>query len=601
MCGIVGYAGHDKAGPILFDTLKRLEYRGYDSAGVAVISDGEVQVIKSAGRIADLEKIYCDVGSPGENMGIGHTRWATHGPPTAENAHPHISDNVAVVHNGIIENYLELKEQLIAGGFEFRSETDTEVLAHLIGSCYRGDLAEAVASAVSLVEGSFAIAVLAKGSPRLVCARKESPLVIGVGKGANYVASDVAALLPYTRDVIRMKDDEIAIIDAETVTLRDIAGKPLPFDLERVDWDVDAAEKAGYPHFMLKEIHEQPRAIQETFASRTSEIDGEVRMDIGLTNEEIKALDRVSIIACGTSYHAGLLAKYLYPKAAGLPVDIEVASEFQHILLKPGTLLLSITQSGETADTLNALKRASTFGVKRLAITNVVGSTVTNMVDGTIYTRCGPEIGVAATKTFTGQLVALVLLAIKLGRIRNYLSYENARKMLVELTRLPGQIQEVLDGRDEIQKIAEQYAKRDQYFFIGRDFLYPIALEGALKMKEISYILAEGYPAGELKHGPLALITDGTPVVALATHGKKIQANIREVGARGADVIAFASKGDPDISKIATTVVEIPEARPVFSAVLCTVALQLLAYYTADARGLPIDKPRNLAKSVTVE
>jgi glucosamine--fructose-6-phosphate aminotransferase (isomerizing) len=601
MCGIVGYAGHEKAGPILFDTLKRLEYRGYDSAGVAVIYNGEIQVVKSAGRIADLEKIYRDIGSPGENMGIGHTRWATHGPPTAVNAHPHISNDVAVVHNGIIENYLGLKEQLMGQGFEFRSETDTEVLAHLIGSCYKGDLAEAVASAVSLVEGSYAIAVLAKGSPRLVCARKDSPLVIGVGKGANYVASDVSALLPYTRNVIRMNDGEIAIIDAETVNLRDIAGKSLPFELEVVDWDVDAAEKAGYPHFMLKEIHEQSRAIQETFASRTSEIDGDVRMEMGLTNEEIRALDRVSIIACGTSYHAGLLAKYLYPKAAGLPVDIEVASEFQHILLKPGTLLLSITQSGETADTLNALKKASTFGVKRLAITNVVGSTVTRMVDGTIYTRCGPEIGVAATKTFTGQLVALILLAIKLGRARNYLSYENARKMLVELTRLPGQIQEVLDGRDSIREIAEQYAKSNQYFFIGRDFLYPIALEGALKMKEISYIPAEGYPAGELKHGPLALITDGTPVVALATHGKKIQANIKEVRARGADVIAFASEGDPDISKITTTVVEIPEARPVFSSVLCTVALQLLAYYTADARGLPIDKPRNLAKSVTVE
>ena len=601
MCGIVGYAGQDKAGPILLDTLKRLEYRGYDSAGVAVISNGEIQVVKSAGRIDYLEKIYRDIGSPGENMGIGHTRWATHGPPTAINAHPHTSDDVAVVHNGIIENYLTLKNQLMGQGFEFRSETDTEVLAHLIGSCYRGDLAEAVASAVSLVEGSFAIAVLAKGSPRLVCARKESPLVIGVGKGANYVASDVSALLPYTRDVIRMKDGEIAVIDAQTVTLRDFAGRDLTPDLERVDWDVDAAEKAGYPHFMLKEIHEQPRAIQETFASRTSEIDGEVRLDIGLTNGEMRALDRVSIIACGTSYHAGLLAKYLYPKAAGLPVDIEVASEFQHLLLKPGTLLLSITQSGETADTLNALKKASTFGVKRLAITNVVGSTVTNMVDGTIYTRCGPEIGVAATKTFTGQLVAMILLAIKLGRARNHLSYENARKMLVELTRLPGQIQEVLDGRDAIREIAEQYAENSQYFFIGRDFLYPIALEGALKMKEISYITAEGYPAGELKHGPLALITDGTPVVALATHGKKIQANIKEVRARGADVITLASEGDPDISKIATTVVEIPEARPVFSSVLCTVALQLLAYYTADARGLPIDKPRNLAKSVTVE
>jgi len=601
MCGIVGYAGHDKAGPILLNTLKRLEYRGYDSAGVAVISNGEVQVIKSSGRIADLEKIYFEVGSPGDNMGIGHTRWATHGPPTVVNAHPHISNDVAVVHNGIIENYLTLKEQLMGQGFEFQSETDTEVLAHLIGSCYRGDLAEAVASAISLVEGSFAIAVLAKGSPRLVCARKDSPLVIGVGEGANYVASDVSALLPYTRDVVRMKDGEIAVIDAETVTLRDVAGRNLPLDVERVDWDVDAAEKAGYPHFMLKEIHEQPRAIQETFASRTSEIDGEVRMEIGLTDSEMRALDRVSIIACGTSYHAGLMAKYLLTRAAGLPVDVEVASEFQHLLLKPGTLLLSVTQSGETADTLGALKKASTFGVKRLAITNVVGSTVTNMVDGTIYTRCGPEIGVAATKTFTGQLVAMILLAIKLGRARNYLSYEMARKMLVELTRLPGQIQYILDERDSIREIAEQYAESNRYFFIGRDILYPIALEGALKMKEISYISAEGYPAGELKHGPLALITDGTPVVALATHGKKVQANIKEVRARGADVIAFASEGDPDISKIATTVVEVPEARPVFSSILCTVALQLLAYYTADARGLPIDKPRNLAKSVTVE
>jgi len=601
MCGIVGYAGHEMAGSILFDTLKRLEYRGYDSAGVAIISNGEVQVFKSAGRIADLEKLYQRIGAPRGNTGIGHTRWATHGPPTAENAHPHVSDDVAVVHNGIILNYLELKEQLIGRGFEFSSETDTEVLAHLIGSCYRGNLEDAVVSAVSKVEGSFAIAVLAKGTDRLVCARNESPLVIGIGEGANYVASDVSALLPYTREVIRMNDGEIAIIDAETVVLKDFAGRLRPLEVEKVDWDVDAAEKAGYSHFMLKEIHEQPRTVQETFASRTSEIDGEVRMDIGLTNEEIRALDRISIVACGTSYHAGILAKYLYPKAAGLPVDIEIASEFQHILLKPGTLLLSITQSGETADTLNAMKKATTFGVKRLAITNIVGSTVTNMVDGTIYTRCGPEIGVAATKTFTGQLIALILLSIKLGRARNYLSYENTRKMLVELTRLPGQIQEVLDRRDEIKEIAEQYAKSDLYFFIGRDFLYPIALEGALKMKEISYIPAEGYPAGELKHGPLALITEGTPVVALATHGKKIQANIREVRARGADVIVFASKGDPDISKIATTVIEVPEARPVFSAVLCTVALQLLAYYTANARGLPIDKPRNLAKSVTVE
>jgi glucosamine--fructose-6-phosphate aminotransferase (isomerizing) len=601
MCGIVGYAGHEKAGPILFDTLKRLEYRGYDSAGVAIISDDDLLVFKSAGRISDLENAYLKTGAPGSNMGIGHTRWATHGPPTTENAHPHVSGDVAVVHNGIIENYLGLKEELIRRGFVFRSDTDTEVLAHLIGSLYRGDLEDAVTTAVSRVDGSFAIAVLAKGTSHLVCARKESPLVIGIGKGANYIASDVSALLPYTRDVVRMNDGEIAVIDSETVALKDLGGRSLPLVLEKVDWDVEAAERAGYPHFMLKEIHEQPRAVQETIASRISEIEGDVLIDIGMTVDEIRALDRVSIVACGTSYHAGVLAKYLYPKASGLPVDVEVASEFQHLLLRPGTLLLSITQSGETADTLNAMKRASTFGVKRIAISNVVGSTVTRMVDGTIYTRCGPEIGVAATKTFTGQLVALILLAIKLGRAKDHLSRENSRKMLVELTRLPGQIQEVLERRDEIREIAEVYAKSDRYFFIGRDFLYPIALEGALKMKEISYIPAEGYPAGELKHGPLALITEGTPVVALATFGKKIQANIKEVRARGADVIAFASEGDPDISKIANTVVELPVARPVFSAVLCTVALQLLAYYTADSRGLPIDKPRNLAKSVTVE
>jgi glucosamine--fructose-6-phosphate aminotransferase (isomerizing) len=601
MCGIVGYAGCDKAGPVLFDTLKRLEYRGYDSAGVAIISDGDLLVFKSAGRIADLENAYLKDGAPGSSTGIGHTRWATHGPPTTENAHPHVSGDVAVVHNGIIENYLELKEELLSRGFVFRSDTDTEVLAHMIGSFYMGDLEEAVRSAVCRVEGSYAIAALARGSSRLVCARNESPLVIGIGKGANYVASDVSALLPYTRDIVRMNDGEIAVIDHERVVLRDLGGILLPLDLERVDWDVEAAERAGYPHFMLKEIHEQPRSVQETIASRISEIDGDVRIEIGLTVDEIRALDRVSIVACGTSYHAAVLAKYLYPKAAGLPVDVEVASEFQHHLLRPGTLLLSITQSGETADTLSAMKRASTFGVKRIAISNVVGSTVTRMVDETIYTRCGPEIGVAATKTFTGQLVALILLAIKLGRAKNHLSRESSRKMLVELTRLPGQIQEVLERRDEIREIAEMYAKSDRYFFIGRDFLYPIALEGALKMKEISYISAEGYPAGELKHGPLALITEGTPVVALATFGKKIQANIKEVRARGADVIAFASEGDPDISKIANTVVELPEARPVFSSVLCTVALQLLAYHTADARGLPIDKPRNLAKSVTVE
>ncbi|MCX6675162.1 MAG: glutamine--fructose-6-phosphate transaminase (isomerizing) [Methanothrix sp.] len=601
MCGIVAYIGDQKAGPILFDTLKRLEYRGYDSAGVAVKSDEQIEVIKSAGRIGDLEKVYASLGSPGESMGIGHTRWATHGPPSDRNAHPHTSGEIAIVHNGIIENYLDLRELLTEMGYEFQSETDSEVLAHLINFYYKGDLFQAVSLALERVEGSYAVAVLAASSPYLVCARKDSPLVLGRGNGATYLASDVPALLPYTREVMRMKDGEIARLYRDRVEIVDHAGCPREAEIERITWDANAAERGGYPHFMLKEIHEQPRAIRETIAGRISEIDGDVRLSLGIGEEEMQALERVTIIACGTSYHAGMLARYLFTRAAGLPVDVEIASEFQHLQIRPRTLILGITQSGETADTLLALKKAKTCGVKSLAITNVVGSTVTELVDGTIYTRCGPEIGVAATKTFTSQLVALILLAIRLGRARDHLTPDQARKMLIELSKLPGLVQRVLEKRDQIKKIAEKYADASCYFFIGRDYLYPISMEGALKMKEIAYIPSEGYAGGELKHGPLALITERTPVIALATCGKKIQSNIKEVRARGADVIALATEGDPDIGKVASVVIELPETRPVFSAVLATVAVQLLAYYTANKLGLPIDKPRNLAKCVTVE
>lgn len=601
MCGIVAYIGEAKAGPVLFDTLKRLEYRGYDSAGVAIKAGDEIAVVKSAGRIADLEKIYVGLGSPGESMGIGHTRWATHGKPSDRNAHPHTSGEIAIVHNGIIENYIELRELLTEMGFEFQSETDSEVLAHLINMYYKGDLADAVVKALAKVEGSYAMAVLAYSSPYLVCARKDSPLVIGKGRDAIYVASDVPALLPYTRDVIRMRDGEVAKLYEDRVEISDLAGRTHSPEIEKINWDIDAAEKGGYPHFMLKEIHEQPRALRETLAGRISEIDGDVKLDLGMSDEEMETLERVTIIACGTSYHAGLFAKYLFPRAAGLPVDVEVASEFQHLQIRPRTLVLGITQSGETADTLLALRKAKTCGVRSLAITNVVGSTVTQVVDGTIYTRCGPEIGVAATKTFSSQLMALFLLAIRLGRARGYLSPDGARKMLIELTRLSGLVQSVLEGRDTIKKVAEKYADAGCYFFIGRDFLYPIALEGALKMKEIAYIPSEGYAGGELKHGPLALITEKTPVVALATCGKKIQSNIKEVRARGADVIAIASEGDPDIGKIANFAILLPETRPAISAVLCTVVVQLLSYYTANKLGQPIDKPRNLAKCVTVE
>jgi glutamine---fructose-6-phosphate transaminase (isomerizing) len=601
MCGIVAYIGDQLAGPILFDTLKRLEYRGYDSAGVAIKSDGAIVVLKSAGRIADLEKIYQYRGCPGEGMGIGHTRWATHGRPSDINAHPHTSGEIAIVHNGIIENYLDLRELLTGLGYDFSSETDSEVLAHLIHFYFKGDLYTAVCSALEHVEGSYAVAVLAASSPYLVCARKDSPLVLGKGKAAAYVASDVPALLPYTRDVIRMKDGEIARVFADRVEIMGKDGRPRQAEVERITWDSDAAEKGGYLHFMLKEIHEQPRAIRETIAGRISEIDGDVLLKLGMSDEEIRGLERVAVIACGTSYHAGMLAKNLFARVAGLPVDVEVASEFLNIQIRPKTLLLGITQSGETADTLMALKKAKTCGGRSLAITNVVGSTVTELVDGTIYTRCGPEIGVAATKTFTSQLVAVILLAIRLGRARGHLTPDQARKMLIELTRLPGLVQRVLEKREEIRKIAELYAGASCYFFIGRDYLYPISLEGALKMKEIAYIPSEGYAGGELKHGPLALITEKTPVVALATCGKKISSNIKEVRARGADVIALATEGDPDIAKVASKVIELPETQPIYSAVLCTVAVQLLSYYTANKLGLPIDKPRNLAKCVTVE
>jgi len=601
MCGIVAYVGDKQAGPILFDTLKRLEYRGYDSAGVAIKSEGAIMVLKSAGRIVDLEKVYQSRGCPGEGMGIGHTRWATHGRPSDRNAHPHTSGEIAIVHNGIIENYLDLKELLSEKGYVFSSETDSEVMAHLIHFYFKGDLYEAVCRALVHVEGSYAVAVLAASSPYLVCARKDSPMVLGKGKSAVYMASDVPALLPYTKDVIRMKDGEIARVFADRVEIMDREGQPRQAQVERITWDADAAEKGGYLHFMLKEIHEQPRAIRETIAGRISEIDGDVRLKLGMSDEEIKDLERVTIIACGTSYHAGLLAKNLFARAAGLPVDVEVASEFLNLQVRQRTLILGITQSGETADTLLALKKAKTCGGRSLAITNVVGSTVTELVDGIIYTRCGPEIGVAATKTFTAQLVAVILLAIRLGRARAHLTPDQARKMLIELTKLPGLVQRVLEKREEIRKIAELYAGASCYFFIGRDYLYPISLEGALKMKEIAYIPSEGYAGGELKHGPLALITEKTPVVALATCGKKIQSNIKEVRARGADVIAIAMEGDPDIAKVASRVIEVPETRPIYSAVLCTVAVQLLSYYTANKLGLPIDKPRNLAKCVTVE
>jgi len=614
MCGIIGYVGEKPATPILIDSLKKLEYRGYDSAGITVLNSSLV-TYKNAGKIADLESIL-----PGEitgTAGIGHTRWATHGRPNTENAHPHLSGNIAVVHNGIIENYLELKEQLIRSGYVFKSETDTEVIVHLLHSHLYGgsrggnkkcDLLTAVRSTLHELEGSYAIAALCASEPGLmVAARKDSPLVVGIGSGENFAASDVTAFLKHTKDVVFVDDSEVALIRADSVEFFDIEGTPITKETTRIEWDIEAAEKAGYEHFMLKEIHEQAASVHDTFAGKISELEGSVNLDeLDLTDEQIQHFTRIEIIACGTSWNAGLLGKYLFEHLAGIHTDVDTGSEFRYgyPVMCGEVLTIAITQSGETADTLAAVRGAKSYGCRALAITNVVGSTITRETHSVLYTRAGPEIGVAATKTFTAQLITLYLLALRFARARGRLSAEDAKNLIVALKRIPGQIQRILNKKDVIRECAEQFADSDDYFFIGRHLNYPIALEGALKLKEISYIHAEGYAAGELKHGPLALITDGTPIVALATKGHtydKILSNIKEVKARDAVVIAVADEDDTEIEKYVDIVLRVPPSHELLSPILSSVVLQLLAYYTALARGCPIDKPRNLAKSVTVE
>lgn len=600
MCGIVGYNGSKKAAPILIDSLKKLEYRGYDSAGIAVFNTNTINVYKDKGKIIDLEKGLPDFNS---TIGIGHTRWATHGRPDKINAHPHISGEIAVVHNGIIENYQELKDDLIKSGYVFVSETDTEVLAHLIDHHYRNDLIEAVTSALAKVRGSYALAVLS--GTQLIAARKDSPLVIGIGKGENFIASDIPAILKYTTNVVYLDDMELASLTPDTVTFLDMNGKQVQKQVQTIDWDLEAAEKSGYDHFMLKEIHEQPRSLHETFTSRISELEGNIEFeDLGLTKTEIKKISRISIIACGTSFNAGLLGKYLFESLSDIHVDVEIASEFRYSHSSPGSLVIVISQSGETADTLAALRRAKSYGSKTLAITNVVGSTVTREVDGIIYTRSGPEIGVAATKTFSSQLGVLYLLALYFGKVKGRISTDRIKSILVSLKKIPGQMTRILSNKQLIEDLAQAFARANDFFFIGRTFNYPIALEGALKLKEISYIHAEGYAAGELKHGPLALISNETPVVAIATGGKiyeKIVSNIKEVKAREARVIAIADEKDKDIEKYVDAVVGVPTTEEILSPILVALIVQLLSYYIARNRNCPIDQPRNLAKSVTVE
>jgi glucosamine--fructose-6-phosphate aminotransferase (isomerizing) len=596
LCGIVGYTGNREAQEIILDCLKRLEYRGYDSAGLAMVSPGSLQLKKSIGEIAVLESI---LGHMSGTTGIAHTRWATHGKPTTENAHPFLDckGEYAVVHNGILTNYMGLKEELLKKGHKFTSETDSEVFAHLIEDAPGKDLKSKVLSVLRLVDGAYAIAVIEKGKNEIVAARNESPLVVGVGHDENFVASDVTALLKYTNEVIYLMDKEAVRITPDSVETFDLEGQTVKRDSQRVSWNLEDAERSGYPHFMLKEIFEQPRAIHESLLGRL-----ESREEDSFFKSKFPS---IKIIGCGTSYHAGLVGKYILEELSRIPTTTQISSEYRYSpVTESKPLVVCITQSGETADTLAAAKEARRRGCKTLAITNVLGSAITREADHVIYTRAGPEIGVAATKTFVTQLIALYLLGLELGTMSNTLSSERRRELIAGMRSLPRVVQSVLNEASKIESLAENYKGAHSMFFIGRHINYPTSLEGALKTKEISYIHGEGYPAGELKHGPLALLSKDTPVIAICVRDhtyEKMLGNVREVSARESPVLAIGSEGDQDLVKYAEEVFLVPRVDPLFSPVPIIVALQLLAYYLAMKKGCPIDKPRNIAKTVTVE
>ncbi len=614
MCGIIGYVGGRPVVPLLVDGLRRLEYRGYDSAGLAVVRDGVIEVRRSEGKLAHLEAVLARAPVDG-TYGIGHTRWATHGRPSEENAHPHrdCSGRLVVIHNGIIENHIDLKRELQRDGHTFASETDTEVVAHLVERELRGDgLAAAVRRALGSLRGLFALVLISTDDPgTIVAVRNGPPLVIGLGDGERFVASDVAALLSHTRDVIMLGDREVAVVTAASAEVTDFEGRAVTRASQRVTWDPVQAEKAGYKHFMLKEIFEQPWAVRETVLGRASADSGRVFLDeIRIGEADLRALDRVVILACGTSWHAGLVGKFLIEKLAGLPVEVDYGSEFRYRepIVASRTLAVAVTQSGETADTLAALREARRRGARVISICNVVGSMATRESDGTVYTHAGPEIGVASTKAFTSQLVALHLLALYLGQARGVLAPDEARPHLEALDHLPVKLELALKCDPLIESIAARFHKRSDFLYLGRGINYPIALEGALKLKEISYIHAEGYPAGEMKHGPIALIDERMPVVALAPRDhvfEKMIANVQEVKARGGTVIAFTTDGDSPLSEILNpaqdVIVRLPETHPFVTPVVMAVPLQLLAYHIAVRRGCDVDQPRNLAKSVTVE
>ena len=609
MCGIIGYSGAQNATPILIEGLKRLEYRGYDSAGIAILHGKELDVKRCVGKLENLERLVREKHVEGV-VGIGHTRWATHGRPSEQNAHPHRSGNLVVVHNGIIENYLSLKHQLELEGYQFDSETDTEVIAHLLASYMKRShsLLEAVRAATSDLQGSYAVAALCVLEPGvIVTSRSDCPLVIAQNGKGTFLASDFTPLLAHTREVVFLEDGDIGVLTPKTISVTRKDGhtiEPIPVT---INWEADAAEKSGYSDFMLKEIHEQPQVIMETLRGRYNYDAGDADLShLAMSAEDLINARRIWIVACGTSWHSGLVGKYLIEDMIRIPVQVDIASEFRYRepMIQKDDLLIAISQSGETADTLAAAREARRRGARVLAIVNVVGSSLTHEADGVIYTRCGPEISVASTKAFTGQIIALYLLALHVGRARKVLSGDDGRWWLDQYLMLPGRVERVLKQDASILASAKQYFTKKNFLYLGRGINYPIALEGALKLKEISYIHAEGYAAGEMKHGPIALVDEDMPVVVLAPRDRlydKTVNNLMEVRARNAPVIALASEGDHDIHRVAEVVFPIPDVHPLLTPILFAVALQLLAYHIAVLRGLDVDRPRNLAKSVTVE
>jgi len=612
MCGIVGYIGSQGAMGIILDGLKRLEYRGYDSAGIAVIADGVLQVRRSVGKLRNLEAMLRDRPVDGA-VGLGHTRWATHGRPSEENAHPHTdcTGSIVVVHNGILENYLPIKSALVAEGHTFKSETDTEVLAHLVERYWSGGggLGEAVRRALAEVRGAYAIGVLSDREPDVLVAAKTGAggVVIGLGQDEYFVASDIPAILAHTRDVVVLEDDEMAVVSRSGVQLSTLSGRPVERRVIRIVWDPIMAEKGGYRHFMLKEIYEQPRAITDTFRGRISPETGDCFLpDLNLTADELRAFTRVVLVACGTSYHAGLVGRHLIERLAGVPAEVDLGSEFRYRdpLVGPDTLVVAVSQSGETADTLGAVKIARAKAAPVVAICNVVGSALGREAHGAIYTHAGPEIGVASTKTFTATMTALYLLALHLGRVRGRVSPEAGRARLQELLEIPRLVEATLAQEEGVADLARRLFQHRDFLYLGRGIHHPIALEGALKLKELSYIHAEGYAGGEMKHGPIALIDEAMPVVALVPRDRnydRMLANIEEVRARDGVVIALAHEGDEAIRLKVAHVLTVPPAAELLSPLLLTVPLQLLAYHVAVRRGCDVDQPRNLAKSVTVE